>query len=257
MMNSIDRNQEQQTSESLTRARSRRSFLAGSAVAAAGVAALGSPTVFAAGRKMSSSPDSAKTILTVARTAEQLAVTFYSEGIKNNVQLGLYGKRLEVLKAAVIEEQIHHDLFEKAGGQSLAVDFSFPRGRETFTNLRAFVDTQQQLEGVFDSAFLAAIVEFCQLGQPALAQLAGQIACIESEHRALGRMLVGDEVADNWAFAPILVRSVGEAPSLVKKAGYLSPRKGNSFTYAHVDFHGLALADTYKRIRYKTPYVAS
>lgn len=248
-----------QWSETLSKAGTRRSFLAGSAMAAAGIAALGSPTVFAAGRRMSStssSPDSVKTILTVARTAEQLAVTFYSSGIKHHEKLRLHGKRLDILKAAVIEEQIHHDLFQKAGGDSLAVDFSFPHGEKTFRDLKTFIATQQQLEGVFDSAFLAAIKEFCELGQPGLAQLAGQVATIESEHRALGRFLAGDEPADNWTFAPVLLKSVGDAPALVKQAGYLNPRKGNSFTYHHVDFTGLALAETYKRVQYKTPYVA-
>ncbi len=218
---------------------------------------MGSPTVFAAGRRMAGSPDSVKTILTVARTAEQLAVTFYTHGIKMHERLGLSGARLDILKAALIEEQIHHDLFQKAGGGSLATDFSFPHGKETFTNLKTFIATQQQLEGVFDSAFLAAIKEFAQLGQPALAQLSGQVATIESEHRALGRFLVGQDPADNWTFAPVLLKSVGEAPTVVKQAGYLSPRKGNSFSYHHVDFHGLALAQTYRKVQQKTPYVAS
>lgn len=241
----------------LQRSQSRRTFLTGSAMAAVGIATLGSPTVFAAGRKMETSPDSAKTILTVARTAEQLAVTFYSNGIKHSEKLGLSGKRLDIIKAAVIEEQIHHDLFAKSGGESLAATFSFPHGEKTFTDLKTFIATQQQLEGVFDSAFLAAIKEFCELGSPTFAQLAGQVATIESEHRALGRYLVGDEPADNWTFAPVLVKTVGDAPALVKQAGYLSPRAGNSYAYEHVRYHGLALASTYRRIKYKTPYVMS
>lgn len=182
--------------------------------------------------------DSIVTILTVARTAEQLAVTFYTNGIANADKLGITGDNLANLKAALVEEQIHQQLFTASGGQSLAATFSFPQGPQTFTDLKTFIATQQQLEGVFDSAFLAAIMEFAQLGRPDLAQLSGQIACVESEHRALGRVIGGLVPADNYAFVPVLVASVGDAPALVQKAGYLSPTSGNSYTYQQVSTSG-------------------
>src|SRR5579872_2313675 len=178
--------------------------------------------------------DSIVTILTVARTAEQLAVTFYTNGINNASQLGISGANLDILKAALIEEQIHQQFFAANGGQSLATTFSFPNGAKTFTDLNTFIATQQQLEGVFDSAFLAAIFEFAQLGRPDLAQIAGQIATVEAEHRALGRVIGSMSPADNWAFSPVLIASVGDAPTLVTKAGYLSPTSGNSYTYQQV-----------------------
>jgi hypothetical protein len=178
--------------------------------------------------------DSIVTILTVARTAEQLAVTFYTNGINNASQLGISGANLDYLKAALIEEQIHQQFFAANGGQSLATTFSFPNGAKTFTDLNTFIATQQQLEGVFDSAFLAAIFEFAQLGRPDLAQIAGQIATVESEHRALGRVIGNLTPADNWAFTPVLIATVGDAPALVTKAGYLSPTSGNSYTYQQV-----------------------
>ncbi len=178
--------------------------------------------------------DSIVTILTVARTAEQLAVTFYTNGINNASQLGISGSNLDYLKAALIEEQIHQQFFAANGGQSLATTFSFPNGAKTFTDLNTFIATQQQLEGVFDSAFLAAIFEFAQLGRPDLAQIAGQIATVESEHRALGRVIGNLTPADNWAFTPVLIATVGDAPALVTKAGYLSPTSGNSYTYQQV-----------------------
>ncbi len=178
--------------------------------------------------------DSIVTILTVARTAEQLAVTFYTNGINNASQLGISGANLDILKAALIEEQIHQQFFAANGGQSLATTFSFPNGAKTFTDLSTFIATQQQLEGVFDSAFLAAIFEFAQLGRPDLAQIAGQIATVEAEHRALGRMIGNLDPANNWAFSPVLLATVGDAPALVTKAGYLSPTSGNSYTYQQV-----------------------
>lgn len=178
--------------------------------------------------------DSVATILTVARTAEQLAVTFYSHGIANASQLGISGDNLDYLKAALVEEQIHQLFFAANGGSSLAETFSFPNGAQTFTDLKTFINTQQQLEGVFDSAFLAAVLEFAQMGRPDLAQIAAQIATVEEGHRTLGRVIGGLSPAENFAYTPVLVATVGDAPALVQKAGYLSPVSGNSYTYQQV-----------------------
>jgi len=218
---------------SLRTPRSRRTFLAGAGAAGlalAGTSLLDSPLVSAAG-----DPAKIKAIFTVARTAEQLAVTFYSHGLRNANQLGLNREHRNQIHAALVEEQLHQILFTAQGGDSLADTFSFPHGEETFEKRRLFIETQQQLEGVFDSAFLAAVREFAELGEPRLAQIAAQIACVESEHRALGRDIGGLEPADNWTYAPVLVAYVADAPQLVKDAGYLSPRPGNTYKYAPVD----------------------
>jgi len=243
------------TADLLTSFRSRRTFLkaAAAGVAATGLSATAVDTL-AAPRKHNDNQDAIVAILTVARTAEQLAVTFYSNGIANADLLG-FGEEhdLDQLKAALIEEQIHLNFFAANGGQSLADTFSFPAGADTFADLQTFIATQQQLEGVFDSAFLAAIKEFADLGESRLAQIAGQIACIESEHRALGRDIADLEPADNWAFAPALIARVADAPGIVAAAGYLSPTEGNSYQYQETDFTDPSLAPIYDRIMFRTP----
>jgi hypothetical protein len=231
---------------------SRRTLFKGAAATAGGLAVVGAGALYGtrltnaaaiarspisqskSSLQMGDLQDSIVSILTVARTAEQLAVTFYSNGIANAGQLGLSGSDLNYLKAALVEEQIHQQFFAANGGQSLATTFSFPQGAKTFEDLSTFISTQQQLEGVFDSAFLAAVVEFAQMGRPDLAQIAAQVACIEAEHRALGRAIGGLSPADNWAFTPVELSSVGDAPALVESAGYLSPKSGNSYTYKQV-----------------------
>ena len=247
---------------------SRRSFIKGGAAmtVAAGVGLTGLPALAAAG-----SPSSAAQILTVARTAEQLAVTFYTNGIRNAEDLGLDRSEVEYLKAALIEEQIHQTFFTANGGTSLADTFSFPLGEKTFQNLGSFIATQQQLEGVFDSAFLAAVREFAELGAPRLAQIAAQIAMVESEHRVLGREIAaahnisvlpapsagqGTSPADNWTYAPALLDFVKNAPGVVSAAGYLSPVDDNSYKYHRVFFDGthedpLGLSGVARKILYK------
>lgn len=223
---------------SFARPRSRRFLLRGAAVGAAGAAAIGSgvlaalPAFAAKSTLKSAATDQVKTILSIAATAEQLAITFYKNGIANHERMGIGYRETVWLKSAVQEEQIHLNLFESLGGAPLANTFSFPCGEGTFTNLGNFIATQQQLEGAFDSAFLAAIVEFCNLGLPLYSRISGQIACIEAEHRVLGRVIGGFTTADNEAFEPALLDTVEQAPGVLKSAGYLSPREGNSYTFS-------------------------
>ncbi|WP_322481157.1 ferritin-like domain-containing protein [Thermogemmatispora sp.] len=191
-----------------------------------------------------------KDIFTIARTAERLAVTFYSNGLQHAYRLGLTWREIAALEAALVEEQIHENFFAQAGGEVLASEFSFPHGRETFENLHLFIETQQQLEGVFDSAFLSAVRELAQQNRPDLAQIAAQIATVEAEHRALGRFIGRLDPADNWAFSPVLVAKVGDAPALIQKAGYLNPRPGNRFPY-----HPVSTAD--RGVSYRTPYAVA
>lgn len=240
---------------SLEKPRSRGTFLKGTV--AAGIAAAGAGLLPA----ISASADddeieSVKFILSVAATAEQLAITFYENGVKNARALGLRGINLDDFKAFAIEEQIHHDFFVAHGGVPLTGTFSFPHGEETFRSLRLFIETQQQLEGAFDSAFIAAVYEFAAQGLPDLARIACMIAMIEEGHRTVGRQILGLDPAEEKAFAPQLVNEVGNAPTVLKEAGYLSPRPGNSFMYEPVDFDSPTYHDLYERIEFKAPYVA-
>lgn len=235
----------------------RRTFLKGAVAAGAAVAALDA-LALPAGAQTASSPDTVAQILSIAATAERLAVTFYTNGMNNAATLGLSGENLKIIQAALIEEQIHELFFEKNGGTALTSTFSFPQGAKTFTDLPTFIATQQQLEGAFDSAFIAAAYEFSLMGNPGLCRTACQIAMVESEHRALGRRIGGMQPADNWTFAPQLLPSVGAAPAVLQAAGYLSPVAGNTYTYQQVDFSTGDLAAVAANIMYKDgPFVAT
>jgi len=198
-------------------------------------------------------PESATTIFSIAATAEQLAVTFYTNGVNNAAALGLTGATLDAFKAFLIEEQIHLNFFVANGGKPLTSTFSFPKGAATFTSLANFIATQQQLEGAFDSAFIAAAYEFAQMGMPDLTRIACQIAMIEEGHRTVGRYVGGLDPAEENVFAPQLVATVGDAPAVLTAAGYLSPVAGNTYTYAPADFTTASLATVYANINNKMP----
>jgi hypothetical protein len=234
---------------------SRRSLMIGAASGAVGVTGLtiaGSQLLFAKDAHASGGcgPTPIQDILNIAATAERLAVTFYSHGVLNASKLGISSDDVAYLKAALVEEQIHELYFESAGAYPLTSEFSFPHGAETFESLEVFVNTQQELEGFFDSAFLAAVKEFSEQSRSDLAQVAAQIACIEAEHRVLGRVIGNLMPANNWAYMPVRIGRVADTPAHVQKAGYLSPNENNKYTY-----HQANISDM--RIQYRTPFAVA
>lgn len=232
---------------------SRRSLLKGAVAGATAVGlgawssapALAHDTQIAAGAGPLSS--SVSLILDVARTFEQLAVVFYSNVLANADKLGIIGDALAGLKAVLVEEQLHQQYFMSSGGHSMIDSYSFPHGPQTFTDMKTFIATQQIMEGIFDSAFLAAVFEFAVLGHPDLAQVAGQIATIEAEHRALGRSIGGSNYGDNWAFTPVTIRSVRDVPALLQKMGFWTPTEGNTYSYQAIS---TAISDVLHRVPY-------
>ena len=234
---------------------SRRTLLRGAVAGATGIAAVGASALWLPKNVLASTDtegpeDTIVQILSIAATAEQLAVTFYSNGIANANALGITGDDLLYLKAAVVEEQIHENFLVANGGKSLTSTFSFPSGAATFQDLNTFITTLNQLETDFVAAYLAAVSEFSQYNQPRLAQIAGQILAIESEHRAIGRSISPNtQVPNNRAYAPALLESVGDAVDALSAQGYLSPKSGNSYTYSAV-----SLTDSFVTVR--TPVVA-
>ncbi|MDQ6660188.1 MAG: ferritin-like domain-containing protein [Chloroflexota bacterium] len=243
-MNTDKNFNEDSSSQILTTPRSRRSLIKGAAIGAVGVTGLAAAGIgvisampknkahAASASGSGCSTDSLTTILSVAATAEALAVTFYSHGIKNAAAMGITGQNLRYLTAAVVEEQLHLNLLVGAGGTLLAKTFSFPDAANTFTNLGKFVRTLDQLETAFESAYIAAIREFADMGDSAHAELSAQIVTIEAEHRALGRsLLTSINTANNWAFTPVYVKSVSDAVNVLNAEGYLSPSGSNSYAY--------------------------
>ncbi len=170
-------------------------------------------------------------ILNIAITAEELAVIFYSHGLNHADQLGFSDGARQDLKAALFEELAHQMFLAKQGAKALTHTFSFPFGQDTFTSTYNFFKVQQQLEAVFVAAYLAAGKEFATWRRPDLVQIAAQIGGVEAEHRMVGRALSNMQPANNRIFETVLLKKVGDAPGVMKNAGYLSPKDGNSFTF--------------------------
>ena len=232
--------------------RSRRGLLKVAALGAGGMA-IGASTILSAAPALASGLTKTKSntsigdILSIAATAEALAVTMYTNAIKNLHALGITDSGdQKYLKAAVVEEQIHYNFLYANGGRPLTTTFSMPHGPNTFTRMGLFIDTLEELESDFIAAYLAAVKEFAEQGQPGLAQIAAQIMGIEAEHRVLGRDIAGLTPADDLAYEAANLARVSDAVGALSSQGYLSPSGANTFKYA-------AAATTYPGVHHLHP----
>ncbi len=125
-------------------------------------------------------------ILDIAATAEALGITFYYFGITKGF-FPADDQRQWYLQAALDQERNHLGFLVTNGGAPATTTFHFPA--DTFDNLATFLTVLDQLENAFIGAYLAAMQRFAALGQPLLAEIAGQILGVESEHRVLGQII--------------------------------------------------------------------
>ncbi len=167
----------------------------------------------------------------ILATGEALFVTLYTQAVAHHQQLYIGGDGLNALEAIRTEEQIHLNFALANGGVPATTHFSFPDGSATFTNRSLFLATQQLGEELTNAALLAWIKDFASMGSPRLAEIGGQLMQVEGGHRVVGRVIMGADPWDNWAFGPVVLDSFLQVPAAVKAAGFLSPRPGNDFEY--------------------------
>ncbi|HEV2245250.1 MAG TPA: ferritin-like domain-containing protein [Terriglobia bacterium] len=170
------------------------------------------------------SGDTALQIFTAALIAEDLATTFYYNGIIT-LAAGLAADDQSYLKAALSEEIDHANLLRHLlAGSSPSSDpvqtFYFPTG--SFESLASFLPLLDALENAFIGAYLRAVKEFAAMAadtkagdrvqlspshQPYkstqleyFAEVAASILGIEAEHRALGRVIADHNPPNNLCY---------------------------------------------------------
>ncbi|HEY7127389.1 MAG TPA: hypothetical protein VH540_25885 [Ktedonobacterales bacterium] len=222
----------QALTDTLAVPRSRRGLLRG-AIAGTAAAALASSTALSAlaARAEGTTSSDLTEFFNILATGEALFVTFYNQAVIHHEQLGFHGAALNALEAIRAEEEIHREFALAHGGTPATTHFSFPHGAQTFQNRRLFLQTQQLAEELTNGALLAWINDMASMGQVRFAQIGGQLMQVEGGHRVVGRVLLGAEPWDNWAFGPVTVRHFADVPAAVTKAGFLSPRPGNDFEF--------------------------
>ncbi len=253
----------------------RRGFLKGAGLTGVGIASAtliggGLSSVMAAGKpplgavKPSTVHDTPTDIFTAALVAEDLATTFYYNGLVGPViqDPNLAGPggsprhpnpndsnpgNVEYLQAAMSEEAVHAQLFRSLLGlQNARQDpyqtFYFPAG--TFDTLTPFLATLDALENAFIGAYLTAVQEFAYFASVGVsgftadqleyfAKVAASICAVESEHRVLGRVIGNNNPANDKAYEQTdgitsLAHGSSSAEDLL--APFLNPQTGPAYS---------------------------
>jgi len=149
-------------------------------------------------------PESLTDILNTAATTEALGVTFYYHAIQGGFFPQLSAPQQWYLQAALDEERHHLGFLLDQGAAPPPTTFFFPA--DVFEDRVQFLALLATLENAFISAYLAAIPRLHALGEPLLAEIAGQILGVEAEHRVLGRVLQGEKLPHNRCLAVVYHR---------------------------------------------------
>jgi hypothetical protein len=203
-------------------------------------------------------------IFTAALVAEDLATTFYYNGLTGAViqDPNLAGPggtphhpnptdsnqgNVEYLQAAFMEEIYHANLMRSllgigSSGQDPYQTFYFPTG--TFDTLTPFLAILDALENAFIGAYLVATQEFAVLSVNGasgytsdqleyFAKVTASIGCVESEHRVLGRVIGNMNPANNKAYEQtdgLTSLAHGDHSAVDALAPFLNPSTGPAYS---------------------------
>lgn len=162
-------------------------------------------------------------IAVVLHTMAHFATSLLTAAVKSNA-LKLKGNSLllAIVQAGVMEEDLHAEImdtitapyldvptgtplsavfFQGGAGQNATlpngatyIRFTLPDPK-ILTDQKTFFTAWESIQSLSVAAYVAAVREFAELGQPTLAKWAAQILGIEAEHRVLARTalaLLGD-----------------------------------------------------------------
>jgi hypothetical protein len=189
-------------------------------------------------KTMAASSESVGSIIDIFATAEALAVTLLGAAIagaeKYDGGKGLPPMIVSWVKAMQAQEQAHYEYLTKAGAKPLTLTFTIPQNLANIaTESNALLDFEVSAETIFIGAYVAAAGEFANLGQPALAQVACQLAGVESEHRVLANYARGTVPPNDLAFEKAPFNTVDEAAAQIKSLGLLgTPSPAATLQYA-------------------------
>jgi len=209
-------------------------------------------------------PEAITDIINVAVTAEYLAVTVLTAALNNASQLQLSGLILQATQAALTEELAHLQVLRDVlGAKPLTTTFTVPNPK-ILTDQTTFFSTLEVAENIFVAAYMTAVREFAELGQPTLAKIAYQTGATEAEHRVIVRAALVLGAAhdtskippNNKAYETDLLLYVRDAATILTNLGFIG---GSGLAAAYPgDAAAIAAAGPmYVAVIQKTPNNAS
>jgi hypothetical protein len=158
-------------------------------------------------------------------TLEAFAVTFAGLGRQQGDKIEIGADAARFLRAAQCEDEAHYHFLIAAGAEAkttFTIASRFFRTRESF--LSALLDAKEVGVG----AAMAAARQFAALGDLRLVEIAYQIGTVEAQHLALTRLYLGEQVANDRAFAKWRFATTTDAAQTLVDAGYLDGKAGKT-----------------------------
>lgn len=201
---------------------------AGAVAALTGAAPLG---LSAVAPEATACNETVQDVLNTTLTFERLAMTFYHTGLASAAIVGsgrgghaantlndsrIGGARsVAHLQTALDQESQHAQFLMDYGAAAQHKSFYFPDA--TFDGVGytshggTFLWSLDHMETAFIGIYLAAVIRLGALGHGDLAVTMGRILGTECEHRALGRVIAGDDPVNNVTLEVSSFTCVGDA----------------------------------------------
>jgi len=204
---------------------------AGAVAALTGAAPLGLSAVAPEAPEAKACNETVQDVLNTTLTFERLAMTFYHTGLASAAIVGsgrgghaantlndsrIGGARsVAHLQTALDQESQHAQFLMDYGATVQHKSFYFPdavfAGVGYTSHSDTFLWSLDHLETAFIGIYLAAVIRFGALGHGDLAVTMGRILGTECEHRALGRVIAGDDPVNNVTLEVSSFTCVGDA----------------------------------------------
>jgi len=204
---------------------------AGAVAALSGAAPLG---LSAVAPEATTCKETVQDVLNTALTFERLAMTFYHAALTTPSVVGGKGGRsansldasriggsrsVTHLQTALDQERQHAQFLIDYGAASPYKGFHFPgatfQGVGYTSHSGTFLWSLDHLETAFIGIYLAAVIRLGALGHGDLAVTMGRILGTECEHRALGRVIAGDDPVNNVTLEVSSFTCVGDAAKVL------------------------------------------
>jgi len=208
-------------------ATTRRRLVAGAAGAIGGLGLLG-----ILGDEDAMAKNDAKTILSIAATAEVLATIVNTVGAER-LSSQLDRVTLLNIRAAAREELIHYDVLTSIGGKTVTKRIWVPDA--VFATSAGLLNTLVAGDQIFINAYLIGTTAFAKAGQARNARFTGEFMGAEAVHRALALQSLG-KLGNDRVFMRYSFSKIEDAVAMLEKAGFGFDKKGSKSPGAFYQF---------------------
>jgi hypothetical protein len=154
-------------------------------------------------------------------TVQAIKVTFVGVARQLGAEgvLDLGAETVRFLRAAQCQDEAHYHLFQQLGATAIASAFAMPAG--SLVDRAVFLRTLIELEAIAVGASMVMTRTFAEYADLNLVETGYQIGAVDAQHQALARHLLGEQPANDRAFAQWRFVELLEVEDALFETGFL------------------------------------